>query len=245
MRYLSIDIETTGLNPDTCDVIEFAAVAEDTLKPEIPVEDLPHFRALIRRDNYRGEPFALAMHAELFKEIANTAIAAIAPPIGPVVCAPAELLNIFTHWLMAKANVWIAPPNTPIVGHRMLVAGKNFAGFDLRFLRRLTDNIDDAYNGAKWDSLFSHRVLDPAMFFTLAEDEKPPSLAECLDRAGCPKAVSHRALDDARDVIRCIRAGMAKTRVLTDEEAHRAGATPGGRREARALRTPATWKPES
>lgn len=44
MRYCSIDIETTGLNPDTCDILQFAAVLDDLNDPK-PLVDLlvlPH-----------------------------------------------------------------------------------------------------------------------------------------------------------------------------------------------------------
>ena len=191
MKYVSIDLETTGLDPDSCDVIEFAAVVDDTLKPEVPIDDLPHFRRLVRQDNYGGEPYALAMHAELLREAAGGAHA------GTV--DPNDLFSYFQSWIGE-----FCPSRT-----KLLVAGKNFAGFDMRFLRRLP--------GA-WDGLFSHRVLDPAMLFTLAEDERPPSLELCLDRAGFVKTVSHRALDDARDVVRCVRSGLSRVRELSESK---------------------------
>ena len=196
MKYVSIDLETTGLDPDSCDVIEFAAVVDDTLKPDVPVDDLPHFRRLVLQDNYGGEPYALAMHADLLREAAGGAHA------GTV--DPNDLFEAFQQWLIDDARV--IPYGAPV---KILVAGKNFAGFDMRFLRRLP--------GA-WDGLFSHRVLDPAMLFTLAEDERPPSLELCLDRAGFTKAVSHRALDDARDVVRCVRSGLSRVRELSESK---------------------------
>lgn len=198
MKYVSIDLETTGLDPDSCDVIEFAAVVDDTLKPEVPVDDLPHFRRLVRLENYRGEPYALAMHAALFREAAGEAHVGTA--------TESTLFDYFQSWLI---GIGVASNyNNPGPG-KVLVAGKNFAGFDMRFLRRLP--------GA-WDGLFSHRVLDPAMLFALAEDVKPPSLELCLDRAGFTKTVSHRALDDARDVVRCIRSGLSRVRELSESK---------------------------
>jgi hypothetical protein len=55
-RYLSIDIETTGLDPETCQVIEFSAVI-DTIRPDAgPVDELPSFHAYLVRDSYRASP---------------------------------------------------------------------------------------------------------------------------------------------------------------------------------------------
>jgi inhibitor of KinA sporulation pathway (predicted exonuclease) len=36
-------------------------------------------------------------------------------------------------------------------------------------------------------------------------DKVPPSLDTCLERAGIQSVVTHKALDDARDVIRVLR----------------------------------------
>lgn len=221
MKYVSIDLETTGLDPDTCDVIEFAAVVDDTLKPDIPVEQLPSFRRLVRREIYRGEPYALAMHGDLLREAAGTTQPA---------CSPEMLYADFRQWCKERELIgrWNEPPQ------KILVAGKNFAGFDLRFLRRMRD--DEGIRGA-WDEIFSHRVLDPAMLFALAEDDRPPSLEQCLDRAGFVKSVSHQALDDARDVVRCIRAGLSRVRELTESKR-----TELERRLAAALLETATTK---
>lgn len=210
MKYVSIDLETTGLDPSTCDILEFAAVVDDTLKPEVPVDQLPSFRALVVAKSYRGEPYALAMHPELFREIAS------ADKLLPYnaerafvrshswALAPGDLFTLFEQWAV---EVGVLGPERK---GKILVAGKNFAGFDLRFLRE--------NNGVMWDRTFSHRVLDPAMLFTLAEDDKPPSLELCLERAGFTKTVSHRALDDARDVVRCIRSGLSRVRELSESK---------------------------
>lgn len=226
MKYVSIDLETTGLDPDTCDVIEFAAVVDDTLKPDVPVEQLPHYRRLVRREVYRGEPYALAMHGDLMREAANEEHAG---------CIAPEMLHVdFEQWAVEVGIL-----NADRRG-KILAAGKNFAGFDLRFLRRLPSASPwlNAMNvKAPWDKLFSHRVLDPAMLFTLAEDERPPSLEQCLDRAGFVKTVSHQALDDARDVVRCIRAGLSRVRELSESKR-----TELERRLAAALLETATTK---
>ena len=40
MKYISIDLETTGLSSETCEVIEFGAVLDDLTTLQ-PIESLP------------------------------------------------------------------------------------------------------------------------------------------------------------------------------------------------------------
>ena len=72
MKYVSIDIETTGLNPDTCNTLEFGAVLEDTVNWKL-LEELPTFRRVLRPPVAVGiycvEPSAVTMHTKLFEEI--------------------------------------------------------------------------------------------------------------------------------------------------------------------------------
>ena len=42
MKYISIDIETTGLDPENCQILSIGAVIEDTLN-QLPFEELPTF----------------------------------------------------------------------------------------------------------------------------------------------------------------------------------------------------------
>ena len=65
MHYLSIDIETLGLNPDTCDVIEIAAIYDNGL----PLDKLPTFHCFVDQPVYSGEIYAMAMHSALFQEM--------------------------------------------------------------------------------------------------------------------------------------------------------------------------------
>ena len=68
MKFASIDIETTGLSPENSDILQFAVVLDD-LKNSRPLEELPRFQAIFMQDNYKGNPFALSMHSEIFKKI--------------------------------------------------------------------------------------------------------------------------------------------------------------------------------
>ena len=193
MKYVSIDIETTGLDPKFCDVIEIAAMVDDLTKPlKRPLESLffhtyviPIDTARGPRRGYRGEPYALSMHAETFRRIAKQE--------KPYTYLPFDEIGVyFANW--CNQNELLDDSG------RLQVAGKNFAMFDKGFLEALPDWGDEV--------TFRHRVIDPAMWFMRPDDEEVPDLTECLKRAGLEGAVQHTALEDAYDVIRLVRKGL-------------------------------------
>jgi hypothetical protein len=195
MKYLSIDIETTGLEPERNQMIEFGCVIEDTLHPEIPVQNLPSFRALIPRKTYVISPFCLGMHTRLLDELRGQIpqddgcyyiIDIIKDPSTTYVCAPDALESVFQAWL------WKQLPDVK----KYVVAGKNFWGFDNKFLN---------FKKIK----FHHRTLDPVMLYIKPEDEVPPSLVTCCERAGIELKDYHTAVGDASTVIELIRCGLA------------------------------------
>lgn len=183
MRYVSIDIETTGLNPSNCDIIEFAAVVDD-LSVQNPIEKLPTFQTYVLRDSYRGDPYALAMHSEIFKKIAKWKEGKIN------VCEPKNLLNTFITFLTTLGGY----ETTPV---KINVAGKNFANFDNKFLSLLPD-----YYKVK----INHRIIDPAiLYFEPFTDKELPNTETCLKRAGLEATVTHTALEDALLVVKLLR----------------------------------------
>lgn len=181
-KYVSIDIETLGLDPKTCDVIEFAAVLEDFVTP---VEKLQYFQTYVTRPHnlYRGEAYAMSMNHKIIERIAKRELGYTYSPHD---C----LEHTFAIWLQCYASVDYAR------GDKVIVMGKNFANFDLRFLRAL---------GFGREVRFAHRTLDPGSMFFRIGDEQLPDMEECLRRAKLPTWVKHEALDDARDVIRLVR----------------------------------------
>lgn len=181
MKYVSIDIETTGLNPENCQVIEFAAVVDD-LGDQKPLDKLPKFQTYVRHAHYQGEPFALAMHSAIFKKLSEF-------PDDDIIEADG-LFAAFSNFLTGPGDY---QKTTKIVA-----AGKNFASFDLKFLSRLPNKFVS----------FHHRVLDPMMRFLSVKDVVPPSSQECLSRAGLSDVVAHTALEDALMVVQLMRAGF-------------------------------------
>lgn len=185
MRYCSIDIETTGLDHSYCQMIEFGAVIDDLSDPK-PYSELPKFHCYILRDRYVGEPYALSMHAEIFKQIAKRE-----QPWQYVI--PEHLPGKFAEF--AAANGLIEKHKCTEIN----VVGKNFAKFDLRFLENDKFDQSAAYR-------MCHRNLDPgSMYFDPRIDKKPPSSADCMKRARLDGEVAHTALEDAMMVVKLIR----------------------------------------
>lgn len=200
MKFVSIDIETTGLNPKEHQIIEFAAVIADT-DGATPVDEFPSFRRLVfHGDGYKVQPYAATMHVELWKELAQKSI------VDENCCYSGSLEQELANWLRDHGFEEVKDPlKDPLRDdanklESIVAAGKNFGAFDLQFL----------LNNNHWGRLvkFSHRTLDPAMLFLRHDDEKPPSLKQCMERAGIPGEVPHTALEDARIVVELIRRGM-------------------------------------
>jgi len=187
MRYISIDLETTGLDIDNCEILEFGAVLDD-LKNKQALKSLPRFHCYFVQTIYKGEPFAMAMHSKIFDRIA-------AREEGYTYISPLKLGYSFKKFLI---NNNYEMQNDKVT---INVAGKNFAAFDLQFLNRYTD--------LNKHVKIRHRIIDPAMLFIENGDEKLPSLEDCKKRAGLPEEVAHNAIDDAIDVIKLIREGLA------------------------------------
>lgn len=186
MKYISLDIETTGLNPKIHDIIEFAAVM-DNLRDQKPVEELPRFHAYIKKDNYIGEPYALSMHAEIFSKIAN-------PGKEDNVIHISALPYALQNWLGRNNYPYDEGKKKYLVN----VAGKNAAGFDLPFL---AEKVKD------WAEVqFRHRVLDPAvLYFDPNIEDCLPDSQTCMRRAGIVGNVKHTALEDSLMVVNLIR----------------------------------------
>jgi hypothetical protein len=200
LPYVSIDLETTGLNPETCQILEFGAVFDDWTKP---INKQPRFHRIIPHKVIVGEPFALQMNAALLKTIATEPAAqralreegvffSQAPNQEAGFCTIDGLCEQFGQWLKNSCG-WDTSKNiTP--------AGKNFASFDMNFLKP-----------QGFDSFFHRRTLDPAvLYWHPAEDEKLPDTKTCMLRAGLDGEVAHTAVEDALTVVHLIRRGMKR-----------------------------------
>jgi DNA polymerase III epsilon subunit-like protein len=186
MKYISIDIETTGLDHAKHQVLEVGAVFEDG---EAPLDSLPTFRCLIMHDEIIGAPVAIVMNLAIIEEIEVWRKPFEKKGYGKMwlsgshtwLCRPHYFKNLFQEWL-DKLNV-----------SKPVLAGKNVHGFDLPFLKALGF------------PPHHRRVLDPAILYIRNGDTVPPNLSLCLERAGLSSEVTHRAVDDAMQVVSLLR----------------------------------------
>jgi DNA polymerase III epsilon subunit-like protein len=111
--YLSLDLETTGLDPETCQILEIGAVWDNGG----PIEELPTYRKLVTHQQYTGNAYALAMNAKLLEELA------LRGGLDEWHVAT-DLFN----WLVSCG--WDQKTSVTL-------AGKNVASFDLQFLKKL------------------------------------------------------------------------------------------------------------
>lgn len=186
MPYVSIDLETTGLDPHACQILEIGAVYDDGIKF---VDDLPVFHKYVYQPDglYTGEPYALQMNAKILKRLSSVSAADLQ---NKVVVRADEVAECFRLWLFNMCGWDCKSALTP--------AGKNFSSFDKNFLDRLP--------GWKETVKLNHRALDPAVMYWRPEtDERLPGSQECMDRAGFKGAVAHTAVEDAEMVVRLIR----------------------------------------
>jgi DNA polymerase III epsilon subunit-like protein len=186
MRYISLDLETTGGNPLRHQILELAAVVEDT-KKLLPLHELPVFRRVVRHSEYVGTAGALALNAGLLQELARK-------ELNPELCTPQELLPQLREFLLMQG---FKVDKKQCVAVTM--AGKNIASFDLGFLRELS--------GYGTLVRAEPAMLDPAAFYlNWRKDTRLPTMQICKARAGFKDTtVAHQALADALDVVALLR----------------------------------------
>jgi hypothetical protein len=221
MKYISIDIETTGLDPQTCQILSIGAVIEDT-NNKLPVKELPRFHGVIKRENINGSIFAINLNKDLIEAIKDYSEARtpelkedVELRFGAKFYHEDEIVEALYQFCYRNGLV---PPDPYFLDKTIKVvddipyftlssnmpkvylncAGKNFAGFDKKFLELLP----------RWKQVFSirSRVLDPGILFVdWKNDESVPSLLECKQRAGIDGIVTHNAVEDAMDVVLLLR----------------------------------------
>jgi DNA polymerase III alpha subunit (gram-positive type) len=187
--YVSIDIETTGLDEDLCMVLEVGAVIDDWTSP---VEDLPTFRCYVDNgDQIQGSPYALSMHPKILRYIATDGTSGEEGEEPIDILEPDCIAGLFRVWLESNG---IHPDKRHITP-----AGKNFSSFDRQFLKKLPNWIEHVK--------MQHRAIDPGNLFwnPIVDTHGLPDTKTCMERAGIPGEVAHTAVEDAIVVVRLVR----------------------------------------
>lgn len=181
--YLSLDLETTGLNLDRSMILEIGAVFDDGVSP---IEELKTFRSAIYYENFDySEPYAMNMNAKLIEEISKMR------DTDTYTKSRDHVFHDFTSWLRDVMNAHKIK--------RIQVAGKNVAGFDIPILR---NNIARS-NAEDFTNKFSHRTIDVGSLYydVFGKNE---SLSEINKLTG-RNQVAHTAIEDCLDVVHAIR----------------------------------------
>jgi DNA polymerase III epsilon subunit-like protein len=191
--YVSIDIETTGLNPENCQILEIGAVIDDGTTP---IEDCPTFHCYIDHCLLLGESYALSMHPTILRRIATHE----------------EGYTYLQSWEVAtRFRDFLKEHGLDSENEKVFVAGKNYASFDARFLAKLTN----------WDKHIKthHRILDPAALYWQPDIDgvQLPDTKTCMERAGIDGEVAHTAIEDAQMVVRLIRHAINHRKTLTTD----------------------------
>lgn len=219
MIYISIDVETTGLEKDRYQILSIGAILEDTTK-KLPFHEIPKFHAAILHNEITGSPFALNMNKDLIESIVQYQSTKdederrnLSLVKGIQFFKEEQVVEGFFRWLCdnnlvdynftdmrvlseeGKSYPALTSKTKPV---SINVAGKNFASFDKIFLERLP----------RWQQVIRirQRIIDPSVMFTnWNEDETLPNLHVCKQRAKIEGVVTHNALEDAWDVIQLLR----------------------------------------
>ena len=219
MKYISIDIETTGLDPEKNKVISVAAIIEDT-ENKLPFDECPKFNVAILQNELIGSARAITINKQLISEIADYQDADI--ETRKLIDTESEykfvkeddITKEFYWWLDENGlgyglensggyGIIVDGKTKPVINGStrpitINVAGKNFATFDMLFLKQLP----------WWQKLIKirQRVLDPAILVVdWKNDTSLPNLKQCKERTGIEGIVTHNALEDAWDVIEVMR----------------------------------------
>ena len=217
MKYVSVDIETTGLESDKHKILSIGAIVEDT-NNIIPFDEIPKFNALVLQREICGSPRALTMNKEIIEIIGNylegtDELKKLYETSLPYKFLTEEdVVKEFYMFLFENGCSDIEPTENSMMIVRngvsaingktksltINVAGKNFGTFDKLFLQQLP----------WWQKLIRvrSRILDPSILCVdWTKDTVLPSLGQCKDRTGVSGVVTHDALEDAWDVVQVLR----------------------------------------
>lgn len=193
--YMSIDIETTGID-DRSEILQIAAIIDDG-------SDLSQLKTLDMPIKHKSidysEPYALGMNADLLKKMMDKEFVTYTPQLA------IESLLVFMETMNAT---YIDDKNKPI---KIMFAGKNVASFDIPKIRLFIQKHGELNNPLlrgsrsleRFDKITHYKTLDVgSLYFDTFQDNV--SLSKINELTGRSE-VSHNAMDDAMDVVYAVR----------------------------------------
>lgn len=211
MKVVCVDIETTGLDPATSDVLEVGLVAyEYNSKRPFVASGHNTLRIVLVQEELKGNIFALNMNKHIIEEILDAKKKLDESESGVILKAGSyeektvayvgandyynieillqDFLNNNECFVQAEKDY----------KPRINLAGKNLAMFDMKFLERILPFQVELLEPAR------RRIYDIGNMFLRPDDEHLPDLKTCLERVGIFKDVAHDSVEDAVDVIQCL-----------------------------------------
>ena len=175
MKYVSLDLETTCLEPQIPEnIMGISMVIEDSAV-DIPLYELPHFTCLVNHKVFSGSAFALHMNAWILKMLIDKK----SPyPIYEEAEWPMLAMDFLTHHFG---------------DNKLNLAVKNVAIFDYQFLPKPIQK------------RFNYQMIDPGSVFVDWSTEKLQGLDRIKKRTGFDAPVTHNMYEDALDVIGVLR----------------------------------------
>jgi oligoribonuclease (3'-5' exoribonuclease) len=200
MKFISLDLETTGLNPSTDQIIQFAAIMVDT---EQPMEMWPAINLLVHHERYAGEAFALQMNQKILHKIATAKdfdfVVGNSPQAGFMLGSSPfpEPKHVYVESLWLTYSSFIHHyTNIPISRQKNVYAGFNIGCFDMQFLFN--------HISQSWGNHHRYLEVSPLYMGMKKNNNKVPSSSEVVrDLLG--EEVSHDALQDALQAAKCAK----------------------------------------
>lgn len=207
MIYVSLDIETTGLEWEWCQTLSIGAILDDLSNKKAVINNLPRWECLVRWPRITGDPFALAMNKWILEILAQKqeAYYQLCHNMGerPIpILAPEQVMPAFKQWLLECSLKTV----------KLNYTGKNFSSFDKNFLDA---NFDFSQSLMGDGFRMAHRFFDVgSAYFKPGIHEGVPSTDDIIKVCNLGKTINgevistmdrHDHLGDAARVIQLIR----------------------------------------
>ena len=202
--YISIDLETTGLDRERSQILEIGAVFDDMVSP---VDELMTFNKKVHYHHFEyAEPYALSMNRDLIYEISRPNKFELSTFDNAI----DGLLGFIRECVVAVAK-YESTQNRKYKDHKIHLAGKQVSSFDVPIIKnqvaKLLPSNEVSNFSYEFDELVHFRYIDVGSLYITDFNGYIPSLTDINTLTGRKKA-SHKAVDDAKDVVCAIRHKM-------------------------------------